>query len=79
LVSWNGAALFFVGLQSELEQSGSILCLVEESLSRVRREVPESRDCASGPGAERLRPVHFLEWDGSGSEEEYSIIEVTPF
>jgi hypothetical protein len=32
LVNWNGAALFFVWLQSELEQNGSILCLVEESL-----------------------------------------------
>jgi hypothetical protein len=28
-------ALFFVWLQSELEQSGPIICLVEESLSRV--------------------------------------------
>jgi hypothetical protein len=66
---WNGATLFFVWLQSELEQSDSILCLVEESLSRMRREVPESRDCMSGLGTERLRPVDFLEWDGSGSEE----------
>jgi hypothetical protein len=31
LVNWNGAALFFVSLQSELEQNGFILCLVEES------------------------------------------------
>jgi hypothetical protein len=38
----------------------------------VRRDVPESRDCASGLGTERLRPVDFLEWDGSGSEENIS-------
>jgi hypothetical protein len=25
--------------------------------------------CASGLGTERLRPIDFLEWDGSGSEE----------
>jgi hypothetical protein len=27
------------------------------------------RDCASGLGTKRLRPVDFLERDGSGSEE----------
>jgi hypothetical protein len=27
------------------------------------------RDCAGGLGTERLRPVDFLERDGSGSEE----------
>jgi hypothetical protein len=38
-VSWNGATLFFVWLQT------------------MRAE----RDCASGLGTERLRPVDFLE------------------
>jgi hypothetical protein len=27
------------------------------------------RDCASGLGTEQLRPINFLERDGSGSEE----------
>jgi hypothetical protein len=30
------------------------------------------RDCASGLKTERLRPVDFLERDGSGSEENIS-------
>jgi hypothetical protein len=27
------------------------------------------RDCESGMATERFRPVDFLEWNGSGSEE----------
>jgi hypothetical protein len=44
----------------------------------VTREVPESfpakreRGEESGMGTERLRPLVFLEWDGSGSEENIS-------
>jgi hypothetical protein len=37
------------------------------------------RDYASGLGTERLRPVDFLERDGSGSEENNSLIGAIPF
>jgi hypothetical protein len=43
-----------------LEQSGSVFCLVGERTER---------GCASGLRTERLRPVDFLERDGSESEE----------
>jgi hypothetical protein len=53
-VNWNRAALFFVWLQ------------------RWARELLRTdgrASCGSGLGTERLRPIDFLEWDGSGSEE----------
>jgi hypothetical protein len=53
-VNWNGAALFFVWLQMEAHEL-------------LRADGRAS--CASGLGTERLRPIDFLEWDGSGSEE----------
>jgi hypothetical protein len=31
--------------------------------------------CASGLGTEQLRPVDFLEWNGSGSEENIPSLE----
>jgi hypothetical protein len=53
-MNWNGAALFFVWLQREAREL-------------LRTDGRASR--GSGLGTERLRPIDFLEWDGSGSEE----------
>jgi hypothetical protein len=53
-MNWNGAALFFVWLHREARE----LLRTDERASR-----------GSGLGTERLRPIDFLEWDGSGSEE----------
>jgi hypothetical protein len=53
-MNWNGAALFFVWLQRE---------------ARELLRTDGRASCGSGLGTERLRPIDFLEWDGSGSEE----------
>jgi hypothetical protein len=53
-VNWNRAALFFVWLQREAREL-------------LRMEGRTSY--ASGLGTERLRPIDFLEWDGSRSKE----------
>jgi hypothetical protein len=46
-----------------LERNDSVFCLVAEWTER---------DCASGMGTERFRPVDFLERNGFGSEENIS-------
>jgi hypothetical protein len=51
-------ALFFVWLQNELEQSGSILCLVEESTYAQRRE----SEARASP--ERSGSVRSIFWSG---------------
>jgi hypothetical protein len=56
-VNWNRAALFFVWLQKE---------------ARELLRTDGRTSCGSGLGTERLRPIDFLEWDGSGSEENIS-------
>jgi hypothetical protein len=53
-VNWNRAASSFVWLKREARE-----------LLRTDGRV----SCASGLGTERLRPIDFLEWDSSGSEE----------
>jgi hypothetical protein len=50
-------ALFFVWLQRE---------------ARELLRTDERASCASGLGTERLRPIDFLEFDGSGFEENIS-------
>jgi hypothetical protein len=67
-VSWNRAALFFVWLQSELEQSGSIFVWLQREARELLRTDGRA-SYVSGLGTERLRPIDFLEWDGSGSKE----------
>jgi hypothetical protein len=44
-VNWNRAALFFVWLQSELEQSGSVFCLVAEGGARAAAHGWEGELC----------------------------------
>jgi hypothetical protein len=56
-VNWNRAALVFVWLQRE---------------ARELLRTDGRASCASGLGTERLRPINFLEWVGSGSEENIS-------
>jgi hypothetical protein len=53
-VNWNRAALFFVWLQRE---------------ARELLRTDGRASCASVLGTERLRPIDFLESDGSRSEE----------
>jgi hypothetical protein len=53
-VNWNRAALFFVWLQRE---------------ARELLRMDGRASCASGPETERLCPIDFLEWSGSGSKE----------
>jgi hypothetical protein len=53
-VNWNRAALFFVWFQRE---------------ARELLRTDGRASYANGLGMERLCPIDFLEWDGSGSEE----------
>jgi hypothetical protein len=45
----------------------SFFWLKREACELLRTDARAS--CASGLGTERLRPIDFLEWDGSRSEE----------